>query len=256
MAPNRYRALRRRVAGAGCNPSAWLRSTRNRQAMAGKHWRPTTRPASGRTLNVMQYARRTSEWWRSFEARRQAALVDEIQPHISAARRLAYLLYGNWFAADAALGRAVRRLVPPWRRWWHRGVDVDTLLGDDLVRQYVVEHCSRLTGLRRWLPRRRVQVTRAHNDPVVAQPLLLAKLEALTARQRAVLVCRHYRGMDPAVTAGLLGGSEVDVVADLMTASGIVTTAFHPHAAGSGQTEPVILAGEVVEESGVAGGRR
>ncbi|MET7395202.1 hypothetical protein ABZS66_17100 [Dactylosporangium sp. NPDC005572] len=205
---------------------------------------------------MMQYARRASEWWRGFEARRQAALIDEIQPHISAARRLAYLLYGDWFAADAALGRAVRRLVPPWRRWWHRGVDVDTLLGDDLVRRYVVERGSRFIELRRWLPRRRVQVTRAHDDPAVTQPLLLATLEELTARQRAVLVCRHYRGMDPAVTAGLLGSSEVDVVTDLMTASGIVTTAFHPHAAGSGKTEPVVLTGEVVEESGVAGGRR
>ncbi|WP_238011237.1 hypothetical protein KZZ52_57190 [Dactylosporangium sp. AC04546] len=233
----------------------WLRITRNRLVMAGKHWRPNPRSASGRLLNVMQYARQASEWWRGFEERRQAGLIDEIQPHISAARRLAYLLYGDWFAADAALGRAVRRLVPPWRRWWHRGVDVDTLLGDDLVRRYVVERGSRFTRLRRWLPRRRVQVTRAHTDPVGAQPLLLATLEDLTARQRAVLVCRHYRGMGPAVTAGLLGSSEVDVAADLMTASGIVTTAFDPHAAGSGKTEPVILIGEVVVESGVAGGR-
>ncbi len=224
--------------------------------MAGKHWRPDTQPASKRRLNVMQYARQASEWWRGFEARRQAPLIDEIQPHISAARRLAYLLYGDWFAADAALGRAVRRLVPPWRRWWHRGVDVDTVLGDDLVRRYMTERGSRFAELRRWLPWRRAQVTRVHADPVAAQPLLLATLEELTARQRAVLVCRHYRGMGPAVTAGLLGSSEVDVVADLMTASGIVTTAFHPDAAGSGKTEPVILTGEVVEESGVAGGRR
>jgi DNA-directed RNA polymerase specialized sigma24 family protein len=224
--------------------------------MAGKHWKPNERSASGRLQNVMQHARRASEWWRNFEARHQAPLIDEIQPHISAARRLAYLLYGDWFAADAALGRAVRRFATPWRRWWHRGVEVDTLLGDDLVRQYVVEHRSRFTGLRRWLPRRRVEVTQAQTDVVVAQPLLLATLEDLTARQRAVLVCRHYRGMDPAVTAGLLGTSEVDVAADLMAASGIVTTAFNPHSGGSGKTEPVILTGEVVEESGAAGGRR
>ncbi|MDG6110243.1 hypothetical protein Daura_04005 [Dactylosporangium aurantiacum] len=205
---------------------------------------------------MTRYARRASEWWRAFEARRQAVLIDEIQPHISAARRLAYLLYGDWFAADAALGRVVRRLVLPWRRWSHRGVDVDTMLGDDLVRRYMVERGSRSADRWRWLPRRRVQVTRTQEDPVVAQPLLLATLEELTARQRAVLVCRHYRGMGPAVTAGLLGSSEVDVAADLMAASGIVTTAFHPHAAGPGKTEPVILTGEVVEESGVAGGRR
>ena len=245
------------MAGAALQSfGVWLRNIRNRQAMAGKHWRPNTRSASERIFNVTQCARLVSEWWRGFEARRQAVLIDEIQPHISAARRLAYLLYGDWFAADAALGRAVRRLVPPWRRWWHRGVDVDTVLGDDLVRRYVVERGSRFAELRRWLPWRRVQVTRVHDDPVVAQPLLLATLEELTARQRAVLVCRHYRGMGPAVTAGLLGSSEVDVVADLMTASGIVTTAFHPHTAGSGRIEPVVLTGEVVEESGAAGGRR
>lgn len=224
--------------------------------MAGKHWKPNARPASGRLQNVMQHVRRASEWWRSFETRRQAPLIDEIQPHISAARRLAYLLYGDWFAADAALGRAVRRRVTPWRRWWHRGVDVDTLLGDDLVRRYVVERGTRHTGLRRWLPRRRARITSVQTDSAVAQPLVLATLEDLTARQRAVLVCRHYRGLNSAVTAGLLGSSELDVVSDLMAANGIVTTALDPQPAGFGKPEPVVLTGEVVTQSGAAGGRQ
>lgn len=218
--------------------------------MAGKHWKPITQPASGRFRNVVRHARRASEWWRSYEGRCQAPLVAEIQPHISGARRLAYLLYGDWFAADAALGRAVRRLVTPWRRWLHRGIDVDTLLADDLVRHYVVERGSRVKGLWRWLPRRRARLSRAHPDSIAAQPLLLATLEDLTARQRAALVCRHYRGMDSAVTAGVLRSSELDVIADLMAASGIVITAVDPNHDGSGRAEPVILTGEVVEQWG------
>ncbi|WP_327000532.1 hypothetical protein OHA72_36105 [Dactylosporangium sp. NBC_01737] len=159
-------------------------------------------------------------------------------------------MYGDWFAADAALGRAVRRLVTPWRRWLHRGIDVDTLLADDLVRHYVVERGSRVKGLWRWLPRRRARLSRAHPDSIAAQPLLLATLEDLTARQRAALVCRHYRGMDSAVTAGVLRSSELDVIADLMAASGIVITAVDPNHDGSGRAEPVILTGEVVEQWG------
>jgi hypothetical protein len=185
--------------------------------MAGKHWKPNAQPASAQFRNVILQARRASEWWRSYEGRCQAPLVAEIQPHISGARRLAYLLYGDWFAADAALGRAVRRLVTPWRRW---------------------------------LPRRRSRPDRAHPDSIAAQPLLLATLEDLTARQRAALVCRHYRGMDSAVTAGVLRSSEFDVVTDLMAASGIVITAIDPLHDGSGRAEPVILTGEVVEQRG------
>lgn len=205
---------------------------------------------------ILRYAQRASQWWHGFEDRRQAPLVDRVQPHISGARRLAYLLYGDWLAADEALGRAVRRLVAPWRRWWHRGVDIDTLLGDALVSRYVVERGARVDGWRRWRPRRRPRITSARTD-AVAQPLLLATLEDLTARQRAVLVCRHYRGMDPAVTASVLGGSTVDVTADLMAASGIVITAIDRQHAGTGPARPVVvLTGEVVEEGGAADDRR
>ncbi|WP_018350047.1 SigE family RNA polymerase sigma factor [Longispora albida] len=123
-------------------------------------------------------------------------------------RRTAYLLCGDWHRADDLAQTAFVRLAGAWHTIRDRGA-LDAFTRTCLIRAYVAD-----TG-RAW---RRRELTAESPPERPAGPddgdLLatrLAVVEALRTvprRQRAVLVCRFYEGMDVAETAEVLRCSQ------------------------------------------------
>jgi RNA polymerase sigma-70 factor (sigma-E family) len=124
-----------------------------------------------------------------------------------AVRRAAYLLCGDWYWADDLTQIAFVRLAAGW----HRVRDLaalDAFVRTCLFRAYLSE------ARRMWRRRERVHAelpelgTPGDNaETTTRRVVFLALLRRLPPRQRAVLVCRFYQGLDVAATADTLGCS-------------------------------------------------
>ncbi|TNC26095.1 SigE family RNA polymerase sigma factor [Amycolatopsis alkalitolerans] len=126
-------------------------------------------------------------------------------------RRTAYLLCGDWHRADDLAQTAFVALHRRWNRIRERGA-TDAYLRKTLVRASIDE------SRRPW--RREQQVERLPEPEPVAERLddqvalradLLAGLERVPRKQRAVLVLRYFEGLDVAGVANVLGCSEGNV---------------------------------------------
>ncbi|MGN9774455.1 SigE family RNA polymerase sigma factor [Micromonospora sp. H33] len=131
------------------------------------------------------------EEFREFVAARSGALL-----------RTAYLLAGDWATAEDLLQTALTKTYLAWKR----------LGGIEAVEPYarrVMINTSTSWWRRRWHGERPTEVLpeRAGVDEIEQQldrDLLWRHLNALPARQRAVLVLRFYEDMSEAQTAALL----------------------------------------------------
>ncbi|MET8832639.1 SigE family RNA polymerase sigma factor [Micromonospora sp. NPDC004540] len=131
------------------------------------------------------------EEFRDFVAARSAALL-----------RTAYLLAGDWATAEDLLQTALTKTYLAWKR----------LGGIDAIEPYarrVLVNTSTSWWRRRWHGERPTEVLpeRAGVDEIEQQldrDALWRHLQALPARQRAVLVLRFYEDMSEAQTAALL----------------------------------------------------
>jgi RNA polymerase sigma-70 factor (sigma-E family) len=124
-----------------------------------------------------------------------------------AVRRAAFLLCGDWHWADDLTQVAFVRLASGWHRVRDRAA-LDAFVRTCLVRAYLDE------TRRVWRRRERVQaelpdVGTADDDAeaTTRRMLFATTLRQLAPRQRAVLVCRFYQGLDVAETAEVLGCS-------------------------------------------------
>src|SRR5689334_12547646 len=122
-----------------------------------------------------------------------------------AVRRAAYLLCGDWYWADDLTQIAFVRLAAGWHRVRDRAA-LDAFVRTCLVRAYLNE------TRRVWRRRERTQAelpdrsTAEDNAETTARRVMFATaLRQLGPRQRAVLVCRFYQGLDVAETADALG---------------------------------------------------
>ncbi|MGR6317067.1 SigE family RNA polymerase sigma factor [Micromonospora soli] len=131
------------------------------------------------------------EEFREFVAARSGALL-----------RTAYLLAGDWATAEDLLQTALTKTYLAWKR----------LGGIEAIEPYarrVLVNTSTSWWRRRWHGERPTDVLpeRAGVDEIEQQldrDLLWRHLQALPARQRAVLVLRFYEDMSEAQTAALL----------------------------------------------------
>ncbi|MFI7211052.1 SigE family RNA polymerase sigma factor [Micromonospora maritima] len=131
------------------------------------------------------------EEFREFVAARSGALL-----------RTAYLLAGDWATAEDLLQTALTKTYLAWKR----------LGGIDAIEPYarrVLVNTSTSWWRRRWHGERPTEVLpeRAGVDEIEHQldrDALWRHLQALPARQRAVLVLRFYEDMSEAQTAALL----------------------------------------------------
>ncbi|WP_231605273.1 SigE family RNA polymerase sigma factor, partial [Micromonospora sp. HK10] len=131
------------------------------------------------------------EEFREFVAARSSALL-----------RTAYLLAGDWATAEDLLQTALTKTYLAWKR----------LGGIDAIEPYarrVMVNTSTSWWRRRWHGERPTEVLpeRAGVDEIEQQldrDVLWRHLQALPARQRAVLVLRYYEDMSEAQTAALL----------------------------------------------------
>ncbi len=124
-----------------------------------------------------------------------------------AVRRAAYLLCGDWYWADDLTQVAFVRLAAGWHRVRDRAA-LDAFVRTCLVRAYLDE------TRRVWRRREHTQaeppdVGMADDDAdaTTRRVVFEAALRQLAPRQRAVLVCRFYQGLDVAETAEVLGCS-------------------------------------------------
>lgn len=166
------------------------------------------------------------ERWNGWYERRQQEVAESVAGQLLPARRLAFLLYGDWPAADRAVTAAVGRYAISGdpRRWGDRTPPV---LRDAIILRYLTGYGPRgwpwrfATLLVAWgklgwvrgrglLPsdRRRSEADRAPARVLTGREVLGQALGEVSPQQRAVLVCRHYEGLDLATTANLLGWSE------------------------------------------------
>jgi RNA polymerase sigma-70 factor (sigma-E family) len=124
-------------------------------------------------------------------------------------RRLAYLLCGDWHRADDLAQLAFVRLAASWDRVRDPAA-VDAYVRSCLLRSYLTEQ------RRVW---RRHESSRPEPpEPPDGSPdtgeaatdrvTLMRALAQVPPRQRAVLVCRFYEGMDVAETATVLACGE------------------------------------------------
>jgi len=142
-------------------------------------------------------------------SRRRTAEEEQFSAYFSArfhqARRLAYLLCGDWHRADDLAQLAFVRVASSWHRIRDHNA-LDAYLRTCLMRSFLTEQ------RRAW--RRRETVTAdlpevsTGDDSAEAVANRVAVMRALAQvppRQRAVLVCRYYDGLDVAATARVLG---------------------------------------------------
>jgi len=129
--------------------------------------------------------------FREFVATRMAAL-----------RNLAFVTCGNWHAAEDAVANALAKLYPRWGR-----VDRPETYAQTMVVRAAIDETRRP-----WWRRERsagdAMPDVAQADPTGASDERLrvrAALQAVPARQRAVLVLRFYLGMTAEEAAEVLG---------------------------------------------------
>jgi RNA polymerase sigma-70 factor (sigma-E family) len=120
-------------------------------------------------------------------------------------RRTAYLLCGDWHAADDVTSTAVMKLMRHWRRI-REMENIDSYARQVLLRTWLDER--RRPWRREWatavLPVRSV----AAADRIVDDRLaILGHLAALPVRRRAVIVLRYYDDLSVEETAAVLGCS-------------------------------------------------
>lgn len=119
-------------------------------------------------------------------------------------RRAAYLLCGDWHWADDLTQIAFVRLAAGWHRVRDRAA-LDAFVRTCLVRAYLDE------TRRVWRRREHIQAdlpeqgtTDDDAETTTRRVMFAAALRQLAPRQRAVLVCRYYQGLDVAETAEAL----------------------------------------------------
>lgn len=120
-----------------------------------------------------------------------------------AVRRTAYLLCGDWHAADDLTQTAFIKVYRAWHRIRDRGA-LDAYVRSVLVRATVDE------SRRPW--RREKAVDAVPDNPassdiasaVADREVVRAALAAVPPGQRAVLVLRYFEGLDVAATAAAL----------------------------------------------------
>jgi RNA polymerase sigma-70 factor (sigma-E family) len=124
------------------------------------------------------------------------------------ARRLAYLLCGDWHRADDLAQSAFVRVASSWHRIRDPNA-VDAYLRTCLMRSYLTEQ-RRVWRRRETSTAEPPERAAGHDDAtaVTDRITMLRALAKLPPRQRAVLVCRYYDGLDVAATAQVLGCSQ------------------------------------------------
>jgi RNA polymerase sigma-70 factor (sigma-E family) len=123
-------------------------------------------------------------------------------------RGLAYLLCGDWHRADDLAQLAFVRLAASWHRVRDPGA-VDAYLRTCLLRSYLSD--QRRARWRRETTAGELPEVAGGPDPADAATDRVAVMRALAQvppRQRAVLVCRYFEGLDVAATAAALGCTE------------------------------------------------
>jgi RNA polymerase sigma-70 factor (sigma-E family) len=136
-------------------------------------------------------------------------------------RRLAYLLCGDWHRADDLAQTAFVRVASSWHRIRDSSA-VDAYLRTCLMRSFLTE--QRRVWRRREAPTADLPERAAAGDSAETVTTRVAVVNALAkvpARQRAVLVCRFYDGLDVAATARVLRCSEGTIKSQ--TARGLAT---------------------------------
>jgi RNA polymerase sigma-70 factor (sigma-E family) len=123
-------------------------------------------------------------------------------------RGLAYLLCGDWHRADDLAQLAFVRLASSWHRLRDPEA-VDSYVRTCLLRSYLSDQ------RRAWRRRESAtaEIPEAAGGPDTAEltadrVTVMRALAQVPPRQRAVLVCRYYEGLDVATTAALLGCTE------------------------------------------------
>ncbi|HYN94524.1 MAG TPA: SigE family RNA polymerase sigma factor [Pilimelia sp.] len=123
-------------------------------------------------------------------------------------RRLAYLLCGDWHRADDLAQSAFVRVAGSW----HRVRDAEALdayLRTCLMRSFFSDQrraWRRREATAAELPDRPAGTDDA--DDAATRIAITRALLQVPPRQRAVLVCRYYDGLDVAATAQVLGCAE------------------------------------------------
>jgi RNA polymerase sigma-70 factor (sigma-E family) len=124
-----------------------------------------------------------------------------------AARRRAYLLCGDWHRADDVAQNAFVRLASSWHRV-RDSAALDAYLRTCLLRSFITD--QRLAWWRREAPTAEPPERPSDADSaeqVTTRVTVIRALAKVPPKQRAVLVCRFYDGLDVETTARLLGCS-------------------------------------------------
>ncbi len=144
--------------------------------------------------------------------RRSGAAEAEFSAYFAARfqrlRGLAYLLCGDWHRADDLAQTAFVRLASSWHRLREPDA-VDAYVRTCLMRSYLSD--QRRAWRRRESATAEIPESAGPRDMAETAADRVAVVRALAQvppRQRAVLVCRYYEGLDVATTAALLGCSE------------------------------------------------
>lgn len=158
-------------------------------------------------------------------------------------RRAAYLLCGDWHWADDLTQIAFVRLAAGWHRVRDRAA-LDAFVRTCLVRAYLDE------TRRVWRRRERIQaelpdLSTADDDAetTTRRVMFAATLRQLAPRQRAVLVCRFYQGLDVAETAEVLGCSAGTVKSQTARALARMRTLLDDPLPESGMQPLIVLEG-------------
>jgi len=158
-------------------------------------------------------------------------------------RRTAYLLCGDWYWADDLTQVAFTRLAAGWGRVRDKQA-LDAFVHTCLVRVYLAEQ------RRVWRRRERstaqlpdAPMTRDSTEDVARRMVFETALRRLPPKQRAVLVCRYYQGLDLAATAAALGCSQGTVKSQ--TSRGLVRLREVLGDVGFENPEPRTIAKEV-----------
>ncbi len=131
------------------------------------------------------------------------ACRDYVTHRLEQLRRVAYLLCGDWYAADDLVSTVLVKLFVSWRRI-SRVEHLDAYVRGMLANAWLDEHRRPWRRERTGLP---VLEQPVWDDDPADRPDLGALLRTLGPRQRAVLVLRFYCDQSVEQTAQALGVS-------------------------------------------------